>query len=338
MRGHRVTHAAALRIAVIGAGTISQAIHIPSIRRAGLDLTWVCDLSPGRAQKLASQLGVKGATDPLTVLQADDVDAVLIATPGSHAMIAAAALRHGKHILVEKPVALTVREVDELIALARRHDLVAQVGYMKMHDPLTQTARDQLKTLSDIRLVRVTVAHPADAPQLSHLRLSPVPPDVDPVVIAAAEREEGERASEALPGAPHDILNYYSRVLAGSVIHESSLLRALGLPLPTAWTATAFPELDGPSPASLIAEASVGAVRYLLNWNWLPEYPEYEEELKVFAGDGRLEFHLAKPYVLEARSYLRIETSAGLQRRDTRFLDSYETGFLTVGRLRALGP
>ncbi len=317
-----------LRIAVIGAGTISQSVHVPSIRRSGMQLTWVCDLSPTRAGEVATANGAKASSDPAEVFAADDVDAVLIATPGSHAALAAEAIRHGKHVLVEKPVALTVREIDELIALAAEHDRVVQVGYMKMYDALTPTAKSELEALDDVRLVRVTVAHPADAPQISHLRMSPPPRDADLTKIAEAETYELDRAREALPGAGAELLQYYAGVLNGSVIHEFSLLRALGLELPSSWDASVFPELGGDAPACLLAQAAVGDARYVFSWNWLPEYPEYDEELAVLASNGRLSFHLAKPYVLEARSYLKVERNDGLQRRDTRYLDTYETGFL----------
>ncbi len=318
-----------LRIAVIGAGTISQSVHLPSIRRAGLELVCVCDLSPTRAAEVAAAHGVRSSSDPAEVFAASDVDAVLIATPGSHARLALAAIRAGKHVLVEKPVALTVREIDELERAAAEHGTTVQVGYMKMYDPLTATAASEIAALNDTRLVRITVSHPADEPQVAHLRMTPPPRDADPAEIAAAEAYEADRAVEALGAeAGPELLRYYAGVLNGSVIHEFSLLRGLGLALPESWTATVFPRLDGPEPACLLAEAAVGDARYVLSWNWLPEYPEYEEELAVLASNGRIAFQLARPYLLEARSSLRVQSHTGSQRRDTLVSDTDETGFL----------
>ena len=174
-----------ISIGVIGAGTISQSVHLESLRRAGFDVRIVCDLSPTRANQVAMMLGAEAATDPTEVF-ASDVDAVLIATPGSHAQLAAAAIRARKHVLAEKPLAFTLREVDELEQLAADAGVVTQVGYMKMFDPLLATATRELAEYRDVRLVRVTVAHPADEPQVSHLRLGEAPRDADPEVIAAA--------------------------------------------------------------------------------------------------------------------------------------------------------
>lgn len=317
-----------IRMGVIGAGTISQSVHLGSLRRAGFDITFVCDLSPSRATQVAAAVGATASTSPEEVFAASEVDAVLIATPGSHALLAAAAIRAGKHVLAEKPLAFTVREVDELDALARQHEVVTQVGYMKMFDPLLETAVRELSEYRDIRLVRITVAHPADEPQVAHLRLGAAPHDADPAKIAEAVAHDKARAAEALPGADDATLAYYSNVLNGSVIHEFSLLRALGLELPTSWGARVLGPLGAPQPPSLLAHAQVEGAAYMLSWNWLPEYPEYDEELTVLASNARLEFHLAKPYLLEERSRLVSRRHDGELRKDTEYSSSHETGFL----------
>ena len=317
-----------LRIAVIGAGAISQSVHLTSLRRAGFDIRYVCDLSPSRAAEVAASVGSTASSDPAAVLAAEDVDAVLIATPGSHAVLAEQALRAGKHVLAEKPLAFTVREVDELEKLAADAGLVAQVGYMKMFDPLCEIAADEVAELRGIRLVRITVAHPADDPQVAHLRMGEAPRDADPATIDAAVAYDLARAQEALPGADEHVLRYYTNVLNGSVIHEFSLLRALGLALPEAWDAVAVTPLDGPPAPSLRASANVDGTEYLLSWNWLPEYPEYDEELAVLAANGRIEFHLAKPYLLEERSRLISRRHDGPIRKDTTYTAGHDTGFL----------
>ncbi|MDL9977936.1 Gfo/Idh/MocA family protein [Microbacterium sp. ASV49] len=319
--GERIT------IGLIGAGTISQSVHVTSLRRAGFDLRIVCDLSPSRAAEVAASCGAIAMTDPADVF-ASDVDAVLIATPGSHAELAAQAIRAGKHVLAEKPLAFTVREVEELEALAAEAGVITQVGYMKMFDPLLPKAASEVGELHGIRLVRVTVMHPADEPQIAHLRLDPPAPDADPARIAAAVAYDRDRAREALPGASDALLSYYSNVLNGSVIHELSLMRALDLPLPQEWTAQTVTPLDGTEPPSLLATATVDDAAYVLSWNWLPDYPEYDEELTVLAANGRLEFHLAKPYLVEERSRLTSRRHDGELRADTDYTAGHETGFL----------
>ncbi|MCA0295524.1 MAG: Gfo/Idh/MocA family oxidoreductase [Actinobacteria bacterium] len=318
-----------IRIGVIGAGTISQSVHLPLVRRAGFDLAWVADISPSRAEAVGSAYGARWTSTPSELLAADDVDAVLIATPGAHSELTIAALDAGKHVLAEKPLGLSLAAIDAVSDAAARSGLVVQVGYMKMYDPLVQRARAELDALHTRRLVRITVSHPADEPQVAHLRMRPTTPDVDPAFIAAANAAEEAEVARALPGASPALRAYYRNVLNGSVVHEFSLLRALGLPLPDAWTADTFPTLDGDEPACLLATAAPDAgVRYVLSWNWLPDHPEYSEELKVLAASRRLDLHLAKPYLLEERSRLRVERSEGSERRETTYTELHESAFL----------
>ncbi len=318
-----------IRIGVIGAGTISQSVHLPLLRRAGFDLRWIAEISPSRARSVGSAFGARWTSDPAELLAADDLDAVLIATPGAHADLTIQALDQGLHVLAEKPLGLSLASIDAVADAAGRTGLVAQVGYMKMYDPLIRRARQELGELPVRRLVRITIAHPADEPQVAHLRMRPTTPDVDPAYIAAANRAEEAEVARALPSASDTVRAYYRNVLNGSVIHEFSLLRALGLPLPQAWQAEAFPSLDGDAPACLLATAEADpGVRYVLSWNWLPDYPEYEEELKVLAETGRLELKMAKPYLLEERSHLRVERSRGSERQEIRYTEVHESGFL----------
>jgi hypothetical protein len=199
---------------------------------------------------------------------------------------------------------------------------------MKMYDPLAQRAAAAIAELTDIRLVRVTVSHPADAPQIQHLRLKPPANDADQAEIARANAYEVEQTKLALPDATPEIAAYFRNIIHGSVIHETSLLRGLGFELPTTWSADIFPKLVGTEPSSLLAVGTLNDTRFVISWNWLPEYPEYDEEVKVLGSNGRVEYHLAKPYVLEERSRLIVQRHDGQERQDTTYTEINETGFL----------
>jgi predicted dehydrogenase len=321
------------RVAAVGAGLIAQSVHLPGLQRlsALFDLRLVCDLSPSRAREVAGRLGpdVRATSDPDAVLAADDVDAVLLATTGSHGPLASAALRAGKHVLSEKPLCLTVREAMELEAQAARSDRVLQVGYMKMYDPVVEEASKRLCELDQPRMVRVTVLHPADAPQVAHLRLIRHD-DVDPEVMARHREQEEERTVEALGQVPSALGRFYRDVLCGSVVHELSVLRALGTKLPHRFEdVSVWPWPWEKEPPCLLAVGSLGPdAKLVLSWNWLPDHPEYSEEVAIFARNGRLRLSMAPPYLLEARSSLRLERAESDLRADTTFYTGRDGGFL----------
>jgi predicted dehydrogenase len=317
-----------IRIAIIGAGIIAQSIHIPTILRAGFQLKAVCDLSPARAKEVADRYGVKAFTDPQDVLADPSIDAVLIATPGSHALLTIAALKAGKHVLAEKPLALNLGEIDLIEEAQISSGRVLQIGYMKMYDPLTAKAAKEIRKLRDITIVRVTVSHPEDAPQIEHLRMKPPIRDFDEELVKQAYEYEVEQTKIVLPDASDEYQAYFRNVIHGSIIHETSLLRGLGFDLPKVWSAEIFPKLSGNTPSSLLATGESNGIRFIISWNWLPEYPEYDEEVKVLASNGRVEFHLAKPYVLEERSRLIVQGHSGQLREDTTYTEINETGFL----------
>lgn len=328
---------APVRIAVVGAGTITQSVHLPALKRLGgrLRPVAVCDLSPTRAARVAAGAGegVRAFHDLDTLLADDGIDAVLLATPGTHATAARAALLAGKHVLAEKPLCLTVAEAEELAALAAERNLVLQVGYMKLYDPVLPVAARELAELDTPRTVRVTVLHPADEPQVEHLRMGPPDGDVDGSVIEAANRYEAERTTDALGDVPEELAAYYRNVLNGSVIHELSVLRGLGLGLPRTFDAAKlWPWPVSGEPPCLLADGELpGGARLVLNWNWLPDHPEYGEEIAVLARDGRLRLDMAAPYLVDVRSTLHVEraaTDGSGTRSDTKVLPGYDTGFV----------
>jgi predicted dehydrogenase len=302
-----------IRLGVIGAGTISQAVHLPAARRlaADIELTTVHDLSPQRTREVARGFGARPATSAESLIAAEDVDAVLIATPGSHAELTATALRAGKHVLAEKPLALTIADVRRLEALASEHGVVLQVGYMKMYDPAVAQAAERRGDLGDLALARITVLHPADAPQVAHVRVRPHT-DGDPAVVDGAVAQEIEATRRAIGEVPEAVGHLYRGQLNGSLIHELSVLRALGFTLPTSFShVELWPWPAEGAPPSLLAVAPLaGDAQLVLSWNWLPELPEYREEVALFGSRGRMYLDMAPPYLLEERSTMRLERTA----------------------------
>lgn len=121
-----------LRIAIIGCGAVSQRCHIPAVQsHPDLRLEWLVDPDTQRLRQLTNEADkVKTATDYHEVL--GKADAAIVAAPHSlHASISVDLLRHGIHVLVEKPMASSVAECDAMIEAADEGKAVLAVGLMR---------------------------------------------------------------------------------------------------------------------------------------------------------------------------------------------------------------
>jgi predicted dehydrogenase len=120
-----VTH-----VAVIGAGAISQVVHVPVLsERDDVELLALSDLDEHKARSVAERFGVPEAVGPDGVLDRDDVDAVFLCTPNHlHEDLAVAALEAGKDVFVERPLATTAEGVARVVEVARRTGRVLEVG------------------------------------------------------------------------------------------------------------------------------------------------------------------------------------------------------------------
>ena len=332
-----------IRVGVIGLGLIAQGVHLPNLLtlRDTFTVVHVCDVSGDRARAVADGLPgvVAASTDWMDVIADPQVDAVLILTPGSHGDVAQAALAAGKHVFSEKPLAYSIAEAGRIERAAADRGLVAQVGYMKMHDPIVGRARHEISRLGTLRVVRVTVLHPTDECQFEHVNLHPsVFPDS--ALIERGTRYSAQQLVEALADSAPGVAGLYENVLLGSVIHELSLLRGLGIDLPDSFDFVSVdpllsdPNPDGPPRIHAVAPLPNGA-QLQLSWNWVPDYPEYTEEVAVFGSAGRLHLAMPGPYLPAHRAYLQVQTLDGDERSDATHFAGHKTAF--VAELEAFG-
>lgn len=120
-----------IRVGVIGAGYWGPNLIRNFVACPETELVAVCDRDAGRLKKvLTGYPSVAGVGEIDALLARNDIDAVAIATPvHTHYPIALAAMRAGKHVLVEKPMASSVREAEELVAAAKAAGRVLMVDH-----------------------------------------------------------------------------------------------------------------------------------------------------------------------------------------------------------------
>jgi len=115
---------------IIGCGMIAS-WHIRAIKEnaaSGAALVGVADSNAEAAKKLAAETGVKAFSGAEELISCPDIDAVCICTPsGTHAGLAVAAARAGKHIVVEKPMVLTVADGEKLIAACDKSKVKTEI-------------------------------------------------------------------------------------------------------------------------------------------------------------------------------------------------------------------
>src|SRR5262245_19122548 len=131
-----------IRLGVIGCGgfglfALQQFTQVPGVKLVGLAGT-----HRPAALAAAARFGVENVDDVGDLFRRDDVDVVYIATPPFlHHPQAVAALGAGKHVIVEKPLGLTVGQADELIATARQGDRLLVANLMQRYNPLFDAIR-----------------------------------------------------------------------------------------------------------------------------------------------------------------------------------------------------
>jgi len=137
-----------MNIGVIGTGSIA-ALHLQAYAaNADAQLAAVADLNEARARTTAEQYGIdKVFTDYRELLADPQIDAVSICTwNDTHAEISIAALRAGKHVLVEKPLSRTVEEAERIRDAVRETGNILQVGFVRRYDSNAQLMRQFIES------------------------------------------------------------------------------------------------------------------------------------------------------------------------------------------------
>jgi predicted dehydrogenase len=155
------------RWAIVGAGTISRSIVADLKLCAGVEAVVVQSRDAGKAAAFAAEFGIPASTSSyLEVLADPDVDVVYLATPfATHHRMTAQALRAGKHVLVEKPMALSGVEVDDLFAIAREQGVFLMEAMWMKFTPGFRRLRAEIDagTIGEVRSVRSSFGAPFPA-------------------------------------------------------------------------------------------------------------------------------------------------------------------------------
>jgi predicted dehydrogenase len=153
-----------VRVAIIGCGAIARRAHAPGFRASErAELTAFVSRTRASAQTAADECGGGPVYDDWQeVVERDDVDAVAICSPNVfHVEQAVAAASRGKHVLVEKPIACTSQEADEMITAAQKAGVVLQVAHNLRYVPAVVGARDVVRggRIGNVLSIRAAFGH-----------------------------------------------------------------------------------------------------------------------------------------------------------------------------------
>jgi predicted dehydrogenase len=309
-------------------------MHLPTLaeRPDLFRIAALADVDRSVLDAVGTRYGVAvRTTDYRELLGRKDVEAVLVATSGSHRESSVRALQADKHVFVEKPVGFSIAETEDVARAARRARTVFMVGCHKRYDPAYRRAREEVRAMRDLRLVEVTVLHPDDSAYRNHHALLPPRPHAEAPEEAADRGAEAEATTGPLAGpiaetagagaTPANLVA--TSMLFQSLIHDVNALRGiLGEPEEVL---SAYTWRGGLAQTSLTRFP--GNVRVFLTWVSLPGLKHYEERLLFASPEKRLALVFPSPYLRHFPTPLVVERMEGGEHVEERRTVSYEEAF-----------
>lgn len=247
-----------IRFGLVGCGAISTQ-HVEAIRASG-GAVLVAVASAERARECGERWGVPWTTDVNELLARDDIDAVAICTPsGTHAAIALAALGRGKHVVVEKPLALTVADADGLIAEGRRAGRLVVTISQRRFEPVMRALKAAVTAEAFGRLALVITEGLYQRPQSYY-------------------DSAAWRGTRALDGG----------VLMNQAIHMVDLVRWIGGPVVSVagQIATIGHEMEAEDTATVSLRFADGALGSIIATTC--SAPEFPQELRIYGDHGHV--------------------------------------------------
>lgn len=152
-----------VKFGIIGCGSICRHRHAPELAaNPQAKIVAFCDIVPERAEEMVDLYGGKAYTDYKDVLAIDEIDAIVVCTPNYlHAPITIAALKAGKHVLCEKPMATSAAEAEAMIKAAKEAGKFLMIGHNQRLMPPHVKAKEILQSgkLGRVLTFKTTFGH-----------------------------------------------------------------------------------------------------------------------------------------------------------------------------------
>jgi len=282
----------------------------------------LCDLSRTMVDRVGEAYGVDRRFTDWTQLLEEPLDAVMVLTSGSHEPIAVAAAQAGRHVFIEKPIALSEAEGQRIIAAGKKAGVRLMVGYMKRYDPAVERMADELQAIKALRFASSTTS---EYPLKWYVAHYPIirGTDVDARTLGALEVDDEARITAAI-GIDDPTLRYaYRHSLLDSMIHDLNLMRGLlGEPKRLRFANV------GQAAVSVFLEFPQTAAS--MHWvNLMDGVAQYRQEFSFFSPQQRATLVFPSPFLRNMPTELVLEGESTETSRAWRTAErvSYESAF-----------
>ena len=311
-----------LRVGVVGLGEVAQITHLPILRSLPdrYALTAICDISPSLLATIGGRYGLPADACHLDfhdLASRDDLDIVFVLNSDEyHADCAIAAMRAGKHVMVEKPMCLTMTEAEAMIRERDAAGVSLMVGYMRRYAPAFVEAADRVRAMDGINYVRVR-----DIIGQNRLIIDQVEnvfrPDDFP---AEAGRDRQQRAArlvaEAIGEASPELTRSY-RLLCGLSSHDLSAMRELiGMPE----RVLSASQWKGGSYLHVVMD--YGSFQAVLETG-VDSQVRFDAHIEVYGETSSLRIEYDTPYIRHLPTRLFIEETTGERYTETVLRPTY---------------
>lgn len=316
-----------VRLGLIGLGQAAQILHLPNLERMEdkFKITAVADVSQELSGYIAHKYHVEHQyTDAMELIACPDVDAVMIMRAGDHAGYAAAALRAGKHVFIEKPMTLDIERARELIAVKEQHpELVAMVGYCRRYNGSFLKMKELLhqddRPISYVRARTLILEGPWYLENTWHEKKAG---DLDPAGRAAMQQATIGEAVRLMGNQPDRAQILAFLLLAGSGCHILSAVRELiGLPKSVE---AAIVSPNGMQFTLILSYEGFNLVFEEMNDQ---QIVDFDESIEIYQGNRKMHLRYDSPYIRSLPSRLEVSELENGQARVTTYGPDYRDMF-----------
>jgi len=286
------------------------------------EIAALCDLSHTVVDQLGDRYGVSRRFTDWTALLEEPLDAVMVLTSGSHEPVAVAAAQAGRHLFIEKPIALSEAEGNAIVAAGQKPGVRIMVGYMKRYDPAVERMAQELPALTPLRFARSTTAEYPLNWYVAHYPLIRAT-DIDAGLSSRLEAEDEARITAAIDISDPILRQAYRHALLDSMIHDINLMRGLlGEP-----TALRFASVTQAAVSLLVQFPQTDAAMHWVNLQ--DGVARYQQEFSFFSPQRRATLVFPSPFLRNAPIELVLEGGSPGSPRSWRTAEtvSFESAF-----------